>query len=355
MNRKTKYTINGALIGGIGKAFFNASHQLDVINHRPEMAFNWKECLWEAFKGGLAGGAIGYGIGALVDYNNEQIRPINTDPILLELVNKLKLNTNSKLYMQLCEKAEIVTNHLQREFGEKLKGYPMRLGSTEKGTALKRKFDIDICLPFRANSFRSTEVMFDSVLEFLKTLKDRFSIVEVRDQKKSIGVIVTINGGEHKIDIVPYKLTKKKGNRSGGYLYVNNKSIFANNASYTKTNVDALRNQRLTETQKRIIIILKHWKSKNNLLMSSHLLENLVLDAYKYHYGAIPRRFTDKVIMVLQHIVDNLDIAVIRSVENSNNIITNIPEANKTEIINASRALIDEYDYQPNSITEALR
>ena len=197
--------------------------------------------------------------------------------------------------------------------------------------------------------------MFDCVFDFLKTLIGYYSIIEVRDQKKSIGVILNMGGAEHRIDIVPYKITKKKGNRTAGYLYLNNKSIWAGKSSYTKTDIGALKSQKLTETQKKIIVILKHWKHKKNLPISSHLLENLVLDAYQYNYGFVPRRFTGKVIMVLKHIANNLDIAVIRSIENTNNIITNIPEANKTKIIDACKALIKDYEYQPNSIVNIMR
>ena len=59
--------------------------------------------------------------------------------------------------------------------------------------------------------------------------------------------------------------------------------------------------------------------------------------------------------MVLKHIANNLDIAVIRSIENTNNIITNIPESSKTEIIDACKALIDDCEYQPNSIIDAFK
>lgn len=355
MNKKEQYAINGALIGGIRNALINANRQQTALDFNPEWPFNWREFFWETVKGGVLGGAIGYGIGSIVDYYNEQAKPVNTDFMLLRIVNSVKLNPTHRLYIQLREKAEIIIDRLSKEFASELKQRPMLLGSTEKGTALRRNFDIDICLPFRADSFRSTEEMFDCVFEFLKTLIGYYSIIEVRDQKKSIGVILNMDGAEHRIDIVPYKITKKKGNRTAGYLYLNNKSIWASKSSYTKTDIGALKSQKLTETQKKIVVILKHWKHKKNLPISSHLLENLVLDAYQYNYGFIPRKFTGKVIMVLKHIANNLDIAVIRSIENTNNIVTNIPEASKTEIIDACKSVVEKYEYQPNSIVDIMR
>lgn len=58
--------------------------------------------------------------------------------------------------------------------------------------------------------------------------------------------------------------------------------------------------------------------------------------------------------MVLKHIAKNLDVAVIRSIENTNNILTNICEQSKREIIDACQQAIDEYKYQPNSIVKAI-
>jgi hypothetical protein len=137
-------------------------------------------------------------------------------------------------------------------------------------------------------------------------------------------------------------------------LFVNKKSFFIDNSTYTKTDVAALKISSLSETQKKIVIVLKHWKQVNNLPMSSHLLENLVLDAYAYNQSRIPKKFTKKVIMVLKHIAENLNISVIRSIENTNNILTNISEGSKKEIINACAKAIEEYEYQPNSIVDTF-
>lgn len=161
-----------------------------------------------------------------------------------------------------------------------------------------------------------------------------------------MGVYVDVDGTEHKIDIVPCKLTK--GARGAGYLYVNNNSLFSS-SSYTKTNIRVLNNLKLSPTQQKIAIALKKWKDKNDLPMSSHLLQNLILDAYEFA-RKIPTGLTAKVIMVLNHIASALDVAVIRGRENTNNIITNIPDSYKEAIICAAHQTIEDYRYQPNSI-----
>lgn len=87
--------------------------------------------------------------------------------------------------------------------------------------------------------------------------------------------------------------------------------------------------------------------------MSSHLLQHMILDAY-YYTSKIPRGLTAKVIMVLEHIGDSLHVAVIRGFENSNNIITNIPESDKEVIIQAAKEAVEDYRYQPNSIIDTI-
>jgi hypothetical protein len=233
--------------------------------------------------------------------------------------------------------------------GNKIAGKPIRLGSTEHGTALADNFDIDICLPFRPDSFTSTAQMYSHLYDCLKPLVGKQFIVEARGQKKSIGVLLELRGEKRRIDIVPYKLTSLKSNKTSGYLFVNDPI----NPSYTKTDIHALNGMKLTETQKRIVIVLKYWKTKCEIPLSSHLLQNFVIDAYQRN--KIPKGFTHKVIMVLKHIRDKMDVAVIRSVENTNNVLTNISDRKKVHIIEACGKLIEEYEYQPNSLVDHFK
>lgn len=354
MSKARKFAVIGAYIGGLGNTFLNLLQQLNEIESTPEQKFDWRRLLFAGGKGALLGAAGGSIVGAIADYQNSLEKPINTDACLQALASKLRLKKTDRKYLLLCEKSDILISLIKKEFAYKLSGEPMRLGSTEKGTALRKNFDIDVCFSFKAKSFSSTKKMFETVFDFLQRQIGRYSITDVRDQKKSVGVIFIIDGKEYKIDVVPYKLTDSNRNSSSGYLFVNDKSFFSDHSSYTKTNIQALKSIRLTETQKRIVLILKQWKKSISLPLSSHLLENLVLDAYQYNRFRIPQLFTHKVIMVLRHIANNLDVAVIRSIENTNNILTNISEQSKREIIDACQKAIDDYEYQPNSIVEAI-
>ena len=90
-------------------------------------------------------------------------------------------------------------------------------------------------------------------------------------------------------------------------------------------------------------------------LLAHILLQYLIIDAYEYNSGCIPRRLTDKVIMVFTHIRDNIESLQLSSIENTNNILTNISNETKAIIKNACKRVIDDFDYQPNSIVHILK
>jgi hypothetical protein len=354
MSKTIKYAVEGAISIGLLNAALNAGRQLDEMNEIPGQKFDWARLLLAGGKGALAG-AIGGGlIGAIEDHYNNLEKPLDTDAFLYNVASKVKLNNEDANYLKLQQKADLLIALLKEEYSRKLASVPFRIGSTEKGTALRNKFDIDIALSFKKNSFKSTAEMFKDVADFLDSKAGTYSIIKVRDQTVSIGVFVLINQKEYKIDVVPKKRTSTSGKNKSGYLFVNDSSFWINNSSYTKTDFHVLNSIKLTEAQKKIIIVLKHWKVKNDLPLSSHLLESLVLDAYDVNRYRIPKRFTGKVVMVLRHIADNLDVAFIRSVENTNNVLTNISAESKATIIDACIKAVQDYEYQPNSILDTF-
>jgi hypothetical protein len=352
MNKKAKFTLYGGGFGAIIKMIQNAIKQHNQINENVQLNFDWRQLFWKGLEGAAIGAGGGFVIGAIADLSNSLEKPLNTSILLLGLANTIKLDKSESEYINLSNKADRLTEILEEEFFYQLASKPIRFGSTEKGTALRDNYDIDICLPFKSDSFPSTGQMLDTLSSFLEQHIGNWGILKVNEQKRSVGILVNINGKEMKIDFVPNKITKKKGNKTSGYLHVSNKSIFEHKSTYTKTDVSVLNSIKLTETQRKIIVIIKDWKNQNDVPLSSHLLQHLVLDAYKYN--RIPRNFTEKLVMVFRHISDKLDIAVIRSPENTNNIITDISDEKKAQIIDACKKVIEDYEYQPNSILKTF-
>lgn len=155
-------------------------------------------------------------------------------------------------------------------------------------------------------------------------------------------------------DNVPCKATKGKGYGNTGYLCVNKNSFWSSDSTYTKTNIYLLNTQKLSTTQKNIVVLLKEWKHNRDVPLPSYLLENLVQDSYQYNRRCNPRRPTAKLVMVYEGIAQNLDGICIRSVENTNDILTNIPDADKALIINACKFAVADYYCQQNSILNTI-
>lgn len=351
MNKKAKYTIYGAGIGAVIAFVLNLIFQYREKDEDEEL--DWSDALLAAGKGALIGGAAGLVTGAIVDHRNSKEKPKDTDKVLKKEVTKISLDQQNPRFQKINRKAIWLEDTLNQKFHHQLMRKPKRIGSVTKGTALHDDFDIDTSLIFHPNSFSSTSEMSQAVFDFLANLKVKGKISDVRMQKKSIGVFFNTASELIKIDVVPYKLTNSKGNYSYGYLSVKEKDIFGiTRSSYKKTDVYALTDLKYTEPKKQIIMLLKKWKIKNEVPLNSHLLENLVEDAYWVNRGRIPRSLTDKVVMVVEHIAQNLDSIELSSIENSNNIITDISSSRKNEIIFACNKVLEDYKYQPNSILD---
>ncbi len=350
MNKKIKYIRNGAIAGGIGFGLYNVIDQL--LHRKDNHNFNWKELALSFLKGVGIGGAIGLSVGAISDYLNEAEQPIDTDAVLLGLIDNIRLMPYDPQYLSLKEKSDWLICIIQQEFSDVLKRPPCRFGSTEKGTALKNKYDIDVFVPFKPDGFSSISDMFHCLLEVLNKYEGSNGIIEVRDQRKSIGVVFKINGNPYKVDVVPQKGTR--GSRTSGYLFVNNKGLLAT-PSRQKTDIQLQNAIKLSEIQKKILIILKEWKNKKALPISSHLLQYLVLEAYNENKGRIPRKFTDKIVMTLVFIQDNIETIALSSIENTNNILTDISKDDKYKIYRECKSALEDFEYQKNTIIDLVK
>ncbi|MEN8185513.1 MAG: hypothetical protein ABFR05_00130 [Bacteroidota bacterium] len=350
MKRKSiKYGKNGLLIFGFSNAFINAVQQLNSIKENPEQKFDWTRLIKAGGKGALIGGIGGAFVGELADIENSKEKPLNTSSILLKVVSNVRLNKKNPKYLIMSNKGSRISRLIQTNFKSKLSGSPIKIGSTEDGTSLSDEFDIDITVAFNSNSYNSTNEMFDTMYKFLDINYTDYDLIKIRKQKKSIGILYEIEGDDYKIDIVPYKISKNIRNKTQGYLFVNNNSLFKND-SYTKTDITSLKGISLNNSQQKLLIAFKNWKKEYSIPISSHLLKMFIIDAYDFNRGFIPRDFTNKIIMIVKYIKDNILTRRIVSVENTNNILTNFDDSDKLLIEKECSMVLCDFDYQPNSI-----
>lgn len=348
MNRKIQYTINGAIGGSLISALINGFDQLNRIEVNSQLKFEWSELIKSFRKGALIGGGAGFIIGAIVDEVNANTKPINTDEYLNTFVYNVKANKNSNLYIKGERKCEQIIKFLEKEFASELTDVPFQWGSTVKGTAIEGKSDFDIMARFYHNSFKMGE-MFDNVLSAFEERFEDSKLIEIIDQKKSIGLIFHIENEKVKVDVVPMRAANDNPKTTASYLYVNNKGLFSK-PSITKTDIPLQASFQLTPTQKKLIIMLKKWKVDNDVPISSYLIQLLVVKAFERNRNKIPRKLTDKLMLVLNFMAENINTIRLVSPENTNNIVSNIPETDKETIRKKALNVVEEYEYHPNTI-----
>lgn len=349
MKKSEEFAKNGAIILGLGNGFLNLVKQWDEMNKNPDLKFNWFELFTSLGKGAVVGGSIGFGVGWVLDYQNSKQRPIDLNNHLMSLSSMLTLDKKDPEFVDLKQSVDKVIAVFRNSFSNKISGELIPHGSTEKGTALHDSYDIDIAVPFKPRSFPNNEEMYSAVLTFFEDRIGRLGIVDVREQKRSIGVCIRVSDNDHWVDFAPYKLSKE--NSSSGYLFVNKKGFLIDNSTIQKTDLSKLKKSRFSAVQRQIIVLLKDWKLKNDLPLPSHFLEYLVKDAYRINRGRIPKSIEKKLIMVLRHMANRLHIIHIKGNENTNNVISNsIDEYDKQVIVDACNTAIKNYEYQPNSL-----
>lgn len=353
MNKKSKYAINGAIGGTLAFGIANCLSQ--YADYRDSVkSFDWERLLGSLLKGAIAGGAIGLVIGAIRDHFNALEKPRDTSSELLDIVQQNRLTKRHPEYINGRSKVDAINDLLCAQFGDVLMQRPVDYGSVDKGTALIDNSDFDMAALFKPGAFSSTGEMINSVHDHLKENKHLLGNATVRMQGKSVGLAIKDGDTTAKFDVVPCRITKIRGNKTSGYLHKRETTLLGTKKSFTKTNIPLLKAQTLSPTQQKMVVALKCWKKNKRLRLKGNLIEALVREAYAYNRGKIPRAFAEKIIMVWRYIADNLQTVVIRSVENTNNILTRMSDANKRAIIQASRAAVADYEYQPNSIVEAI-
>ncbi|WP_133054545.1 hypothetical protein, partial [Niastella populi] len=143
MGKTTKYASKGLTTGALIKGIINVIEQRKRIQQTPGASLNWQELFVEAGIGALAGVVVGGTLGAIMDHDNSLEKPINTDYILNGMLHNMHLSPLNRDYLELRKKGEEIIQLFERKFSGLLKCKPMFTGSTEKGTALRKKFDID--------------------------------------------------------------------------------------------------------------------------------------------------------------------------------------------------------------------
>lgn len=161
---------------------------------------------------------------------------------------------------------------------------PINSGSYAKHTAVNIKFDFDIVVPFKRDSFSSLKEMFEDLYKFLnEEFKDKGI---VKPQKVSIGIEFNNDkdGDVIKLDVVAGRelSTSSYKDDSKLNLYINPKLDYTEEKAYIQTNIQAqIDNIKSKDNERKIIRLLKVWKINHNKNYKSFLLELFTINAFK--------------------------------------------------------------------------
>lgn len=252
-------------------------------------------------------------------------------------------------------------------------------GSYAKKTANNTKFDIDVCTPFKKKTkddedgFSTLKEMFDDVYKYLRNEyskdDDDLEKENVRKQKVSIGLkFVFDDGDELELDVVPGR--ERPDNASYNEdstdltLYINptklTKKEEEDGKSSIKTNVkkhvNLLSGSSRTHERK-IARLLKVWKTEKKKKDSGKLIKSFMMELYTKEAfdqaDEIPTGLWNKVKMVIECIIDNIESKNLVDPANSGNIVSDsMSDSAKTDTRKSMQTTIDEIEEDSDKIKE---
>lgn len=322
MNKAKKYAQNGALIFGVGNAVFNALNQLS--SNDSDKKFDFKQFALAATKGALVGGAGGFVLGSFRD--SKMTKVFSKYGSISNYLHK-SLDYYKDDNALLLNKAEQVKKKLHQKFNDDLVVTPKFHGSIAKGTSIYGS-DIDIQLQFKKD-FGTLADVYNSVSDFIFDEFKDAKLEDVREQKHSIGMEFKIKEEIKRIDIVPTRQTENKN--SDVCLFVNNTGFFEK-PTYKKTNsLKQLESLSFNYREKRVVRLLKVWKTENNLKIKSIHLEWLAKKAFQQK--PLSNNIEKALLEVITYIANSIEYIRIIDPANSNNIISDTLTIHQKEVI----------------------
>ena len=301
----------------------------------------------------------------------------NKNEHLQKVIETHDINKVENLSKFIAKKNE-VKEALNKKFSLEKASNSIDSGSYAKNTAINTKFDIDCCIPFRKktsddeNGFESLNEMFDEVYKYLKneyTEEDNdIHKDDVRKQKVSIGLKFSIDGEEFNMDVVPGR--ERPNNSDYGddntdlSLYINpsnrSKKEEDDNKTRIKTNIkkhiDLLSGTERTHERK-VAKLLKVWKTERKNQNGGKLIKSFMMELYTKeafdNNDKIPNGLWEKVKMVMEYIIENIETTNLLDPANSSNVVSDsMSDTAKTQTKRDMNNTIKDIDEDSDKIKE---
>lgn len=280
---------------------------------------------------------------------------MNKNDYLKDVMESHRMAHIDKLIDKYKSRRNEIKEACEEKYSDKIYS-PFNSGSFAKHTAINTKFDLDIVVPFKRNSFDTLEAMYQDMYDFLSDKYAKEGIAHVRKQKVSIGVrfLADNDRDEINIDVVPgrelnldsYKISKDIN------VYFNDNHWGFAKGSYTKTNIhNQIDHIKAKENERLVIRLLKIWKNSNCENYKSFLLELITIKAFDKI--DISGSIWEKLKSVLEFIRDNVtkeDFNLIDPGNSNNNIISTLEAYERSNLSNKMNNIINRIEENEENI-----
>jgi hypothetical protein len=272
---------------------------------------------------------------------------------LAKVLETHKMKHIDELVGKYKDKRDEIQKELQSNYLKNMYA-PINSGSFAKHTAINIKFDLDIVVPFKRNSFDTLEEMFNSTYDFLyEKYKDTAT---VRKQKVSIGLefYPDSDGDIINLDIVPGREFKQDqyldDNKLNLYIYSQYGTL--EEKTYIQTNIQAqIDHIKAKENERKIIRLLKIWKNHNRESYKSFLLELLTIKAFEKEN--INGNLWEKLKGVMEYISNNVtnEHFNLKDPGNSgNNVIDTLNSYDRQSLSDTMKRIIENIESNEDNI-----
>ncbi len=253
------------------------------------------------------------------------------------------INTKMEKYL---EKREELKDALQKKYGSTVPVRAINSGSHAKDTSINIKFDIDICQPFKKDSFNTLEEMANDVFCFFRDEYEDADLIKVKPQRVSTGLLFLIDNEDVPMDVTPGRELELGGYLKDKFLNLHVKEKNGKEATYTQTNiskhVELIRGK--TE-ERRVIRLLKIWKNKHSPKVKSFFMELITIKAFETNANDLPTDQWGKLKMTMEFIRDKIETTAFLDPANSTNIVSNtMTDAEKKQFSEDMRNALKQID-----------
>lgn len=351
-----KFIRNATITGIVAGLLIDTIEQWSKLQNQEQEKFNYSQLL----ENGLKGGGIGLGASLVVVGLHSIFAPEELDEEDFEEVKYLESVLASyeldKIDQATMKKGFGIKNKIQQAFKGLLLGRPKYQGSIPQGTALSGISDLDIIVKFKKTSFGTLESMYHNTLDFFENHFYDDSLIEVRPQRRSIGLIFDILGEQVCIDVVPAKRTNFERGGNEYNLYENPSGWFGK-PSRVKMNPHKQANFGSNAAAKaNVVSLIKVLKVSEGMPLKSVFLKELTKEAFKKYRGKTPRAINKQLIFTMEYIRDNIEYKRVVSPDNSNNILSDsLTKNEKRKIADAFDYLIRDVKAHPSNMKKYFR